>query len=402
LAWATAATWYLIFGVGVNVACVLNGRRLRRRHVELGETEALGAVLAIMPTIGEQTLEESLGSLLCASHHSSVHVVVVSHNSKDRIAHRVATVAARHPKVNVRHHVSEGTNAAKPFLLNDVLAHANRDEGAVDLVVMVDCDTVVEPDLFEILLAARPTVLAGPGLLQPLVLSRPMQDAGPLGWVEAVMHSRWRLGYEVTLQELGARLAARSRRFPLTYAVGCCVAIDGRYAYTHGFPLGTEDLDLGYMATWEGHPITPAPTTTLTRSKQGPVQNARRNAAWYDHSIEALARLWSNGGGHSRRLLVAFERLRLLAWVPGPPILAGSAVFQYAMASETKARRRLGWLVVLMATTYLSALPALVLARVPPAALPAGTRRRTLVTIMCPIRPLWSNFGALLVRCRHR
>jgi cellulose synthase/poly-beta-1,6-N-acetylglucosamine synthase-like glycosyltransferase len=109
--------------------------RRARRHRESQRLKYLGPVTVIVPAYNEAANIAATVRSLVASDYPSVEVIVVDDGSTDGTADIVRSLGLR----NVR--VVRQSNAGKPAALNTGIARAMG-----DLIVLVDGDTVFEPD----------------------------------------------------------------------------------------------------------------------------------------------------------------------------------------------------------------------------------------------------------------
>jgi hypothetical protein len=395
LAWGVCIAWSAVISPAVGLAAYLNARWLRQRAPRGAKSEMTesAAFLLVIPTLGESELEETVASVarLVSSDELTVSVLVVAaaHDVlktelKRRIDRLTSVTTGFTPKL-----VScPGPRTDKRALLAYAWSIRPRTHSDAWLVV-IDCDTVVGPDLLVQLRRAAYHRRGTARALQPLVLSRPPAASGALAWAEAVMHSRWRLGYELTLLRL-ADSGGETRRAwaPLSYAVGCCLALDHDSACELGARRGTDDLDIGYGLSVQGRVIAAVPSIAVTRTKGGPALDAERHAAWFSYSARALQRLLREDQSRRVWILLRLEQLRLIAWTPAAFVVATMGGLQ--TLGHRHALRRVALVLLLNALANLSSVPTMVSADLPASILPpAGERLRA--SLCCIFRPVWSN-----------
>ena len=165
----TALEWSLLLVGGlvvlrtllVMVVALRHGRRIRRRQrsrLGIGQASPLrrppsGPVTVVVPAYNErETIESTVRSLVASTH--PIEIVVVDDGSTDGTADIVENLAM----ANVR--VIRQANAGKAAALNAGIATARH-----DIVVLIDGDTVFEPDTVAALIApfADPAVGAVAG-----------------------------------------------------------------------------------------------------------------------------------------------------------------------------------------------------------------------------------------------
>ena len=366
---AVGIAWFLICGLLVNVACVVNGRWVKRCAAP-GHAPAGGRVprrfLFIVPTIGESSVLAALDALerLDAPDACEIEIVVVgSARSPGAPSDADAAVEAftggrRRTRHRVRALTDPSPTGTKPDRLNFVLNTMRPSVDGFDYVVMVDSDTEVPSDLVPLMMhaAAGDSADEWPVLLQPMLRSIAGDGAGISERAEAMMHTRWRLGYECTLLRLAHRAGSRTRRrwAPLTYGVGCCLAVRADQAVS--FPSPAEDLRLGYKLSGHGLAVAPVRAVVLTRTKQTPRGIAERHSMWFRYSYEALRRDPGcvRDGGLRENALVTLERLRLLAWVPGPLLFGCALALQALATAPAEAALRASLLLALSVLVYLT------------------------------------------------
>ncbi|RPE33968.1 bifunctional polysaccharide deacetylase/glycosyltransferase family 2 protein [Kitasatospora cineracea] len=141
---AVAALGWLLWAAGAisvlrAVALVVAARRHRRLRRRGWGPPVTGPVTVIVPAYNERAgIEAAVRSLLASDH--PVEVIVVDDGSTDGTADLVESLGL--PGVRVLRQA----NAGKPAALNNGLRHAS-----CELVVMVDGDTVFEPDAVRLL-----------------------------------------------------------------------------------------------------------------------------------------------------------------------------------------------------------------------------------------------------------
>ncbi|WP_027004824.1 glycosyltransferase [Conexibacter woesei] len=314
-----AGAWTLL-GLIVSAAAVVNARWLRRpSHLAGGAGPR--RFLAIIATTGEPTLSAAVEALLAARVPAGCRL-------------RICVVGADVPTPRSRRVTAIRTPAAintKPARFNLAMAQTGLATGTADYIIMVDSDTQVEAGMLEaVVAAAGPDRAVWPDVLQPLVVSAaPPGSAWPVR-ADALLHTRWRLGFELTLLRLGYRRGSVERRrwAPLSYAVGCCVAIRADVAAA-GFEEPSEDITLGYDLSRAGRAIAPVRSVATTDTKPGVGETARRNRVWWSGSITALRRP-AAAEGRAVRVLRGLELARLAAWVPGPALFGAALGLPFA------------------------------------------------------------------------
>ncbi|MEO3766217.1 bifunctional polysaccharide deacetylase/glycosyltransferase family 2 protein [Streptomyces sp. B8F3] len=144
-AFAVGMTWLLVVAGALTVLRMLllfhfarrHVRRVRRGRVSRRAGEVSELVTIIVPAYNEEAgIEATLRSLL-ASTHPYIQIIVVDDGSSDRTYEIANAVAARDRRVMVIRQENAGKSAA----LNTGLTWAQ-----FDLIVMIDGDTVFEPD----------------------------------------------------------------------------------------------------------------------------------------------------------------------------------------------------------------------------------------------------------------
>ncbi|WP_432093430.1 bifunctional polysaccharide deacetylase/glycosyltransferase family 2 protein [Streptomyces sp. bgisy100] len=160
---ATTTTWVLgaagVLGlVRVTLLLLFSRAHLRRlgrpRRGAPWLRRVTGPVTVLVPACDEEAgIAATVGSLL-ASTHTGLQIIVIDDGSRDRTAEVVASI--RDPRVTL----IRQANAGKAAALNTGLRHAR-----YDIVVMVDGDTVFEPDAIERLIQplAHPAIGAVSG-----------------------------------------------------------------------------------------------------------------------------------------------------------------------------------------------------------------------------------------------
>ncbi|MPY40050.1 glycosyltransferase [Streptomyces phyllanthi] len=143
-AFVSAMTWTLAIAGGLGLLRLVLLGLFARAHVRRLESSRPGApwlrevtepVTVLVPAYNEEAgIESTLLSLL-ASTHEQLQIIVIDDGSTDGTADLAEAIGD--PRVEVVRKVNEGKAAA----LNTGLAHAR-----YDIVVMVDADTVFEPD----------------------------------------------------------------------------------------------------------------------------------------------------------------------------------------------------------------------------------------------------------------
>lgn len=348
-----ALGWFAL-GLLIDVACPINVRWLRRRRAA-NAVEPGAAVpsryLVVIPTVGEATLRATLDAVAAVEVPAALamDVVVVGPPEYERGA--MPGISRLPPPPHDR---------SKPAQLEHAL-RSRRAPGReeYDYVVMVDSDTIVPPDMLVQMTAAAaaPTPDDWPRALQPLVVSAPGGRSGATR-ADAALHTRWRLGYELSLLRIAHGRGHRRRRWaPYTYAVGCCLAVRWDRA-CEGFGRPAEDLSLGYELSAAGHAMAPVPTIAVTVTKGHVLGTARRNLTWWLAGRRALRD--QHVSDRRSRILRALERVRLYAWVPGPLIFSAAVGAQWLQA-EGAVDPRLALLLAAPVVTYVVAGVALLL-----------------------------------------
>ncbi|MFF3816624.1 bifunctional polysaccharide deacetylase/glycosyltransferase family 2 protein [Streptomyces bluensis] len=143
-AFVSAMTWTLAIAGGLGLLRLALLGLFARAHVRRLESSRPGApwlpevtepVTVLVPAYNEEAgIESTLLSLL-ASTHRQLQIIVIDDGSTDRTADIAESVGDR------RVEVVRQANAGKAAALNTGLAHAR-----YDIIVMVDADTVFEPD----------------------------------------------------------------------------------------------------------------------------------------------------------------------------------------------------------------------------------------------------------------
>jgi hypothetical protein len=342
---ALVASWFAL-GLAIDAACPVNARWLARRRRLSGPSAPCrpSRFLVIVPTIGERSLSRTLDNLaaLEVPAETTVEVAIVGPANTARL------------RRGWHHFAPLDTTTGKPERLNHALAQlVDRGGFRFDYVVIVDSDTVVASDLLVRMAdaAASHEPSEWPLALQPLVVSEP-RDQRLATRVDAAMHTRWRLGFELSLLRLADRGGTARRPWaPASYAVGCCLAVRADRA-ARGFPGPCEDLSLGYQLSFEGLATAPVPSVAVTTTKTSWYETAERNLAWWDGSRRALRDHRPASG--PALLFWALERARLLAWVPGPSIFAVGVALQL-IAAQGSASMRVGAMMALALGSYAGA-----------------------------------------------
>lgn len=396
--------WFVLGGLVVNAACVANTRWLKRAEVALsgdGQPDVPSAFLFVVPTTGEPLLERSLEALQAVDVPAGVRIetiVVGAGGLGQGVAERRVDAyrrgrPLRHPLRGVSTGRPEGDKSDNLNYVVDVLSDSLSE---FDYFVIVDSDTRVPPNLVERMRAAVAEAAGAgaadrwPVLLQPVVAAIPADPGSATNRAEAVMQTRWRLGYEHALLRVARSGAAARRRswMPLSYAVGACLGVRTERAGKR-FTAPAEDLQLGYELSSEVQAIAPVRAVAVTTTKATLGEIARRHAAWYAGSHIALGRKALPRRWRDVRLvsLVAIERLRLLAWVPGPLLVVLSAALQVATNPAGAAAANVGIIAGLAVVTYSTAVPI-----VQSCTGSAAPRTRRLSTCAaCLVRWAWSS-----------
>lgn len=394
-----AVAWFVVYGLLVNVACVINGRWLMSAAPCVSPTDRARPrnFLFVVPTIGEASLESTLVSLsaLHAPRDCRIEIIVVGTACQaasliSRLTPFYAGHGIKHP---IRLLIDPDDSGGKPERLNFVTRSLHSTLDDFDYVVMVDSDTEVAAGLVNGLRDAASGVsrCEWPVALQPILVSGPGHRGKRAARAEAAMHTRWRLGYELTLLRLGHCAGRRVRRrwTPLSYAVGCCLAVRTDRARL-GFPSPAEDLTLGYELAREDLAVAPVLSVAVTSTKATARDIAERHLAWFRFSRETLARSgpWRHRSGRRGRTLNAIERTRILGWVPGPLIYFATVALQLAAGPDVDALARTGLLLALAVGTYLSAGLSVMLAG--PMYVRGWESRRVETVACCGARWVWS------------
>ena len=317
-------------------------------------------------------------------------------------------MAAFHANEQPRWQMESATDprsaGGKPARLDYVVQSLGQRGARFDYIVMVDADTLVPPDLVIRLMetAGAETRRDWPAALQPLLVSLPGDGGGLFARAEAAMHTRWRLGYELTLLRIAGRDGQRRKRpwTPLSYAVGCCLAVRIDYA-RQGFHIPAEDLGLGYALARGDLALVPVPVVVETTTKATVRDIAARHVAWFRFSRVALGEPGASGPARMRsNLLVFAERLRLLAWVPGTALFVVGLGCQFAARPLPEAAYTAGILFGFAGATYVTAGLGLLWAG------PTFTRgwdnQRFSTVAACMARWTWSCGGAAAIVAADR
>lgn len=280
----------------------------------------------------------------------AVYVIGTAREEGDRHApgHTFAAVAAvRHApgfSVEVRYVHDPSPVGGKAEQLNYALAMHHAELESCDYLLVLDADVVVSPDLLTIaareLALRRAQHMPEPIVLQPLVVTTPPAPGsggltGGLLAADAMMQTRWRLGFELTRMRAAGWAAAGEgtlRRIvePVVYCVGACLFVQTRYALRHGFPTPVEDTALGYRLTFARQPMAPIPALAFNPNEARVGDIIRQSGSWFLSGQSIYRELAAYLAGPDARTpedraraiwMVARDQGRMLSWLPAPCII---------------------------------------------------------------------------------
>ena len=353
--WIVCA-WQVTNGLLLSVLAVRNWRWFcqRRRTLLATRAERALSVAVLLPAYQEAgTIEACLWALHALDRRGVrdlvVYVIGTAREGGDRHApgHTYGAVeAVRHAPgfgVEVRYVHDPSEAGGKAEQLNYALDTHRAELEPFDYLLVLDADVTVSPDLLTIAgaeLALRNAQrLPDPIVLQPLVVTTLPASAssgltGGLLAADAMMQTRWRLGFELTrLRTAGwAAGGGALRRVvePVVYCVGACLFVQTRYILHHGFPTPVEDTALGYRLTFARQPMAPLPALACNPNEAQVGDIIRQSGAWFlsGQSIFRelagyLARPGPRSPGDRARAvwMVARDQGRMLSWLPAPCII---------------------------------------------------------------------------------
>lgn len=334
-----AAAWFLV-AFAIDAAAAINARWLDGATAFVARPNGPRRFLILVATNGEATLPAAVAAALeiRLPPATTMRLCVVG-NGIPRLPPAAVVIDA------------SAATVTKPARLNLGRA-ASAVHGPFDYIVMLDADTIVGPDLIEALIDAAGEDRSGwPLALQPMVLSVAPRHRASALHADAIMHTRWRLGWETTLLRLARKPGTAQRRtwVPLNYAVGACLAVRGGHGLFEG---PSEDLNIGYDLSRRGFATVQARTVVITETKETVRQTALRNLVWWEGCHAALAR--RRRDSHRTFLLRRLEQLRLCAWVPGPGLIVLALAAQAALVSPRTAANWMLAVGALALTSYLT------------------------------------------------
>ena len=287
------------------------------------------------------------------------------------------TIRRRQFSLPVLHFHYNSPDGTKADQLNFAIDSLRGSRDAFDYVLVTDADTRMDSRLLCVMnsmLAEREARgLPFPVAMQPVVLtSAPTGHFRGFGnlvaTADAVIQSRWRLGFELMRMRLASAAAAHRGLLwriiePIVYCVGACFAVKAVYIFEHRFPTPMEDTALGYRLSFAGLEIAPVPSVATTAGEVGVGRIVRQQAHWF-LSTGTLSKEWVDyvrgPTRHSMRVratwLFVKDQARRLGWLPGPFITIG-LLGLFAITNREKARRGLTIWVALSILGYMTCFP---------------------------------------------